>query len=532
MRVNLHMLKEDIANYIKGEHLTSDPWIINCERPMICDIFPENISDNIIYVIPADRLPDRPHFKGQLSAICIGRPPERWLSASCDLLWTGEGVKMTAICNELYEAICRYDDWADSLQEMLDEHRPLRDMVQYSHRMIKNPIYLQGPTFRVLIHSIPAGCRETPLFPKYREKYFYESSESGNDVLPAEDINLLISDREYIEAEDMVEPSIYSGGFFGFRSLFYNIRIQGITVARICIDEVITPVTSRDFALVRILGHYLGKGIGKDHMYEFNRYADMDTILRLMLANRPVSQEKTGDLLRSIGWERYSTYCCMIMKLQTKENSSDALEPLALYVGKMLRDECYTVSGEMIVFVCNLSVLNREADDLLNELLPTLRDNLLTAATSSTFKDFTKLYYFYRQAVEAYEIGTRKYPMRWYFHYEDFRMDSIVDSILTNTIPDAIIPDGLRRLMEYDRSRNTQYTELLRIYLDHDRNIADTSCTAYIHRNTCLYRLQKITEILKMDLDDAVERLEIQIAFKVMDADNNKSKISALKDSK
>lgn len=81
---------------------------------------------------------------------------------------------------------------------------------------------------------------------------------------------MMISDSEYNRAIEAPEPAIYSGALYGFRTLFYNIRVNGVFVARICVDEVVTPFTSRDFALIKILGQYLARH-SRENIYYFNR---------------------------------------------------------------------------------------------------------------------------------------------------------------------------------------------------------------------------------------------------------------------
>ena len=57
---------------------------------------------------------------------------------------------------------------------------------------------------------------------------------------------------------------------------------------------------------------------------------------------------------------------------------------------------------------------------------------------------------------------------------------------------------------------------LLRSYLENDRNIAVTSRILYLHRNTFIYRLERIGEILQMDLEVPRNRLILLIALEIL----------------
>lgn len=97
-------------------------------------------------------------------------------------------------------------------------------------------------------------------------------------------------------------------------------------------------------------------------------------------------------------------------------------------------------------------------------------------------------------------------------------MDFLVHKAMEKTVPGVLIPRGLKQLIAYDQKKNSGYAGLLRTYLDKERNIAETIRAAYIHRNTFLYRLQRIQDILQMDLDNPDVRLTLQLAFRIIDA--------------
>ena len=54
----------------------------------------------------------------------------------------------------------------------------------------------------------------------------------------------------------------------------------------------------------------------------------------------------------------------------------------------------------------------------------------------------------------------------------------------------------------------------LEIYLDFGGNAQKTAARLHIHRTTLYYRLGRIAEVLGMDLDDGLTRLELHLALK------------------
>jgi DNA-binding PucR family transcriptional regulator len=54
--------------------------------------------------------------------------------------------------------------------------------------------------------------------------------------------------------------------------------------------------------------------------------------------------------------------------------------------------------------------------------------------------------------------------------------------------------------------------ETLRVYLDEQGSVGRTAQVLHLHRNAVAYRLQRITELAGLDLDDPDQRLALQLA--------------------
>lgn len=520
MKLNLHILKEDLRQWNFQGILVDKPAELYCSYAVICYELPVFFQKDILYIINAGLLPERVIPETVPSILCLGLPPADWLQSRCNLLYTEERVSEIELINYVNTRFDYYQKWCDSLQEALDQHLSFQELGQRSGAVIQNPIYAQGAFFHVICMHFPTVEEETELYRSYRSNV--NVAEGG--TLNAEEINIMISDPEYNQAIQSTEPTIYSGVPYGFRTLFYNIFIENVFVSRICFDEIIHPFSEKDFALIHILGKYFKKALTNSQIYAFDRPVEIEETLQALLNHRLLPEQKIQSFLQIFGWNAADSYICLVLKLKA-ENTTVALEPLALQLSKFLTDECYTIKNDRIIFVCNLSRLSTNREQLYSAMLPFLRDNLLSAGISTTYYDFRNLYYYYQQAIIAGQIGEELNPTHWYFKFEEYQLEYMIRKCTEDTISEILIPEGLKTLMEYDREKNHDYTETLRIYLDHDRNIAETIRAAYMHRNTFLYRIQRIQEILKMDLDDPDVRLILQMAFRILDRqkDMNKS---------
>ena len=70
------------------------------------------------------------------------------------------------------------------------------------------------------------------------------------------------------------------------------------------------------------------------------------------------------------------------------------------------------------------------------------------------------------------------------------------------------------KLVEYDHAQGTDLIETLSAYFAHKGNLSQTAEALFVHRNTLLYRMERIREISGLDLDNPETRLSIQLALR------------------
>ena len=70
----------------------------------------------------------------------------------------------------------------------------------------------------------------------------------------------------------------------------------------------------------------------------------------------------------------------------------------------------------------------------------------------------------------------------------------------------------LQPLLEYDEKHNADYTETLEQYLKYDGSIQKAAEAMFTHRNTVLYRMNNIRNLLGCSLETQEEKLQYQIA--------------------
>lgn len=116
----------------------------------------------------------------------------------------------------------------------------------------------------------------------------------------------------------------------------------------------------------------------------------------------------------------------------------------------------------------------------------------------------------YSQALRTVDLASRICDERIATYRRYILYELIYDS------PNAKLAliQRIKPLLAYDEEHNTQLLYTLETYFNNCQNSVNTSKALFIHRNTLLYRLDRIAEILDLNYNDSEQMLTFQLALK------------------
>ena len=516
-KLNLHWIKDALPDWNLQGNIQDPPYSFRFSRPMFYDKCPDRFCSDILYVMYTKTLPRRDTVSPDISFLCIGRPDEAWQNGASNLLYTEEDASLMDLFNAITLTFFQYHDWQASLQDVINQHLPLQELAVRSSQYIENPMLVQGNNYRILFTYIPTPKNADSNYTFYTENYGYQKRD--NSFLNMEELQQNVFNPFKQAADQSSEPQLYQNmaPYQDTPTLFYNVFIEKIQVARIYMDAALRPIRSSDYLALKVLGDYIAKYLENDPISSFTQPENLENTLNQLLSHTWIEEEKIEDILKNFSWKLDDTYVCFILKLHTINGTEASLDVAALNLASGVSDCCFTHFSESIVFICNLSQKKITRDELITQLVPYLRDSLLVASFSASFCNFKHLYHYYCQAVVTEELGIPRNPDLWYYRFEDYHMDYLLQKYTDSIYDGTVIPSGLKDLLDYDIKRGTNYAQLLRVYLDNDRNIAETIKKEYMHRNTFLYQIGKIHKIIHSTLEDPDERILYQLAFRILE---------------
>lgn len=138
---------------------------------------------------------------------------------------------------------------------------------------------------------------------------------------------------------------------------------------------------------------------------------------------------------------------------------------------------------------------------------------------SPSTKSIEDYYTCYNQALQTLRIVSNRFPKKKYLSFESLGSYSVLYTIHDSKEAKMFVNQYLSPLLQYGcgKAKGKEFFDTLRMYLMMNGNLKDTSEQLYIHRSSLKYRLEKITDILKINIDDSEERFNLMLAYKLYD---------------
>ena len=520
MKLNMYIIKDYVKNIVLNEAIESD--ILSCRLEMPIHFVPGEImrSDRVYVMTAADYFMYGPFDAGKSIIVApSARLSEeerkelenRYRAEKADLLFTTEAVSLYSLFNEVISVFRKFAKWSEKLLLCSLRKDPIQAAGDIGTELLENPAALYSSSF-YMIRGFDRGL-------------IYDSSrytQKTGSYMSIDELDEILYDKEYIETWQIDTPSYYpSESDEEDRCIFYNLCISGKKVARYVVGEDCRKFRRSDFPIIQEIGktmmHLLSMGKVSFALSTHPPFLD-ETLQILLHGDKNLNMEKLENALASLGWDKEDKYLCVVIFSFFDQLIGSAVNA-CFRLEKQIPGTIAVTEEKNIVMIANLTRINKTRREVIHVLAEQLKEYMLKAGVSCTFRGLEKLSIFFQQAQIASYIGMQKNGSSWYYLFEEYALDYCIAKISEGLLTESLFPPGMNELLQYDSVNNKEYTKVLRVYLEHDRSIVASIKELFISRATFLYQLNRIQEITGFNLNDPNLRLLLRILFRVMDKD-------------
>ncbi len=236
---------------------------------------------------------------------------------------------------------------------------------------------------------------------------------------------------------------------------------------------------------------------------------DFNHVLAMLLAGDQIDKTIGQHVLKQRRWEVEHCYLVVCFGFL----HAVPVNYYCVQIEQQFPDCHVAILEDNVYCIINFSVVETAEQDLWRLLPVFLRESLCKAGISGVCDNVYRLYDYRREADAALRLGKQKQQPFWYYRFSDYIMEYIAEAATANLPPRNLCHPAIEELRRYDQRNHSELTESLGQYLFHNCNTSHTAMALSIHRTTMLYRIEKIHQLTRVNLDDPMVRLHLELSF-------------------
>ncbi len=400
-----------------------------------------------------------------------------------------------AVFNKISTVIDTIMEWENDLNTSIFSGCSLQDLVDIGRPVLNNPIFI---TDQREITYATSNDPKGSVDPEW--DYLIE-----NGRMPFSKINEIYRDSDFKTirrvSESDSEPFIFHSPGIIHRGIHYRIPdpSEDSFLGTLVIIENTVKITVGLLHLSRIFIDAINKWTQlhkKDHnMKNFNY------IFTNILNGESVSHDEINVHI-------------LFNKFENKENILAVIPPVESMPQLHLSPHIESTIDNSYCFEYKehlLALFSYTQDDktCLNKLKEIAAKESIRIGVSSPFSDWLSLRSAFKQAMIALEFNLDRVAVM----DSGSALNYMISEVSTVLKGCDIFHPALKALGEHDAMHGTLYYQTLYVFLKSERNLVDSASELYIHRNSLVYRIQRIKELIEVDLDDPSTRQHLLLSF-------------------
>jgi len=414
---------------------------------------------------------------------------------------------------------------SEILLDSLAQGQGIQHIIDMAFPLIGNPMMVLDKSFKLLAYTKNITVND-PMWTELTTKGFfsYETVSLMKHKRALEKVNnsklpVLFLSKEKIK--DDHSNSNYS--VFPLLSetsvsqVLSSINIKGKAVGRVVIMEVLQPIKDEDIDLLTLLCKVISSEMQKNKFLINSKGIMYEYFLADLLSKKIKDSKVIHERLMYLDCNFKKNLCILTIRPSQFDLANIPLSYIRDMVGSLISFSKPIIYEDNVVILISRSIDTPFHEIDFEYMFGFLNENNLHAGLSRTFQDLTETYKFYQQSLTAMDIGVKSSQEKVFFEYEKYLINYVIALCSSYTDLKDLCHPSLLTLIDYDRKNKTNFTQTLYTFIENSKKLIETANILHIHRNTMSLRIEKIQEIMEVDLDDINFLLHLQFSFKVLD---------------
>ena len=395
-----------------------------------------------------------------------------------------------------------YDDWNTDIVEAVNQ-MDYQQVIDESWHIFHNPVLLLDANYKALAMSAQYGEDDIGEEWKHLSEYGYLSAAGFGCLRDAS----LSREGGWTDGVVMIHGE---NGPLGMNWMNVPLVDGGTLLGWLNVLEFERKFNTGDVQLLTHLRSLLAPSLSR--LNERNSRFTSRNVFWEMIQRKWVSPNSLERQLDYMGWKREDPYRVFVFAREG-DDAGTQMRLIRNLIARYMPQASVNRSGDEVIVIANETQLTE--NQVREASADVLRQREIRVGVSLRVAAIDDLYAGYCQAKAALKYGAKDSKELYYYHFYDYAINFIIESGDPEETVKACQPDVVRLWAEKDEKGGRM--EILKSYLENERSLVNTANALFIHRNTLVYRLRKITEELEGNLDEEYTRDYMKLSIRVLE---------------
>jgi len=465
----------------------------------------ELLRSSYVYITDRQTLLEHPIPSTVSALICLGDLPE---NVTVPALEVRGALALAALFERVQEIFTRFRQLDSALRATVVNGEGIHACAVVAMEMLRNPLFVHDEQFNIL------------AMPKQMEGMasVVTDQESGMSSLGLDDIARLQNSDSFSSTMDTHGAHQWVSLHGTHKTMYVNLwddrkQFRG----RLLLYGLETPFKPSHGYLAEYCADMICKALMQRPESTTSGYCPVENYLRQLVDGEPIKEGVVLHRFAMRGWNRKDRYCLFRMVLSKRDMSIISASRFSSNLCATF-SETLTFNKDNEVFaVRNLTKAGTTMEACQAQLERFGAKMQIQIGLSCQFEDLMQVKDFAVEADQARRMGRVKKPGYFCYAFSDWIVYYIVEHFIGDLRAENICCPGILKLRSIDKEKNTAYIETLRAYFANGFQQLATAEALFIHRSTLTYRLERISQLGDIDLENADQRLYAQLSLLLLE---------------
>ena len=477
-----------------------------------------NIRDDVIYFSKASLIPESIGENDFFNCIIQGPNGGEQLERcpNVNLIWLTEDANFFTLYNGIQALFLEDRDLTAATRKLLAAHfsnQGLQYLIEEAAAVLVNPIVVVDASYRYIAYHLGLAPDDDSPFAQTIRR------ELSNEMVLDEAVAYIRDGHIDSEIARHKGPYVRYDELLELNTMTQAVMVRGICVAHILMVEYTRAFSDLDREVFIRLGDFVSQELQKSELWGPTTGEMGSYFLENLINDSSPSAAVTNRRLKALNFHPKPLLFVFCFHAPGEGLSQIQAERIAAQLSPVLHHSLYTRHHQQLV-----AIISRDLDEGISERTELkVRDvaalNGLTVGVSNSFRSLTDTRQAYQQARTAIRLGNFAAGLiedGGYYRYSDYTFLHMMSLAGRRTNLLHLCQPALLNLLEYDEAHGGELMDTLFCYLQVAGSTSRASQMLTLHKNTMLYRLGRIREVLGMNLSSGEDLFNLQVSFRIL----------------